>query len=80
MNIESRIKTLLVDQLGVNISDIKPHSNLINELGADSLDLAEIMISIEQEFKIEIPESRQWRMTTLKTIVNEIEKITGNHK
>ena len=51
-----RLKAILVDQLGVSDNDITPESSFENDLGADSLDLVEILMAFEEEFGIEVSE------------------------
>ncbi len=49
-----KIKTIIAEQLGVNEEEVKPESKLIDDLGADSLDTAEILMGIEEEFNVDI--------------------------
>ena len=50
-----RIKTIIVDQLGIDENKITPEASFIDDLGADSLDMVELIMAIEEEFEIEIP-------------------------
>ena len=65
-----KVKKIVVDQLGVNEADVQIDSTFIDDLGADSLDIVELIMAFEEEFEIEIPES-------YKRMVSIIEKATG---
>ncbi len=54
--IEDAVKSIIVDQLGVNESDVKPDSHFVDDLGADSLDTVELVMKFEEDFDIEIPD------------------------
>jgi acyl carrier protein len=54
-NIEQKVKNIIADQLGVGEDEIKPTSSFIEDLGADSLDIVELVMAMEEEFEVEIP-------------------------
>ena len=54
MSIEAKVKELVVEQLGVSADEVKPESSFMESLGADSLDITELIMVIEEEFNIEI--------------------------
>ncbi len=56
MGVEERVKEIIVEQLGVDAEQVTPQASFINDLGADSLDTVELIIALEEEFDIEIPE------------------------
>lgn len=56
MSIEERVKKIIVEQLGVKEEDVKPEASFIEDLGADSLDTVELVMALEEEFDIEIPD------------------------
>ncbi len=57
MSVESKVKEIIAEQLGINEEDISEDSSLSEDLGADSLDIVEIVMAIEEEFEIEIEDS-----------------------
>ncbi len=60
-----KIKEILIDQLGVDESEITPDASFIDDLGADSLDIVELIMTMEEEFGIEIPEEEVENLTTV---------------
>ena len=65
---EERIKSIIVEQLGVNEDQVSPDAKLMEDLGADSLDAVELIMEIEEAFEIEIPEEEAEKLTTLNKI------------
>ena len=55
-NVEQRVKKIVAEQLGVNEAEIKNESSFVDDLGADSLDTVELVMALEEEFGIEIPD------------------------
>ena len=72
--IEKRVREILAEQLGVDESKITPETNVIVDLGADSLDLVEVLMSLEDEFNVSIPDEAIAEVKTVKQIVEYIEK------
>ena len=64
-NIEERVANIVVDQLGVDASQVKPEASFIEDLGADSLDTVELVMAFEEEFDIEISDEDAEKMTTV---------------
>ena len=62
-NIEERVKKIIAEQLGVNEADIKNESAFVDDLGADSLDTVELVMALEDEFEIEIPDEEAEKIT-----------------
>jgi len=60
-----RIKKIIVDQLGVDESKITENSSFVDDLGADSLDIVELIMAFEEEFDIEIPDEDAEKMKTV---------------
>jgi len=70
-----KIKEILVEQLNVDESEIVPEASFIDDLGADSLDVVELIMSMEEEFGIEIPEDE---VESLATVGAAVEYIKAN--
>lgn len=69
-----RIKKIIVDQLGVDESKITENSSFIDDLGADSLDIVELIMAFEEEFDIEIPDENAEKMKTVGDAVKYLNK------
>ena len=69
-----RIKKIIVDQLGVDESKITENSSFIDDLGADSLDIVELIMAFEEEFDIEIPDEDAEKMKTIEDAVKYLSK------
>jgi acyl carrier protein len=72
-----KIKEILVDVLGANKDDIKPESKFVDDLGADSLDLVELIMSLEDKFQIEISDADA---ETIVTVQDALDYIAKNSK
>jgi acyl carrier protein len=71
-SIEAKVKTIIADQLGVGEDEIKPESSFIEDLGADSLDIVELVMAMEEEFEIEIPDEQAENIKTVGDATNYI--------
>lgn len=67
------VKEILADQLDVNVEDIELSTNLSDDLGADSLDAIDIVMTVEDQYSIEVPDEAIEGMKTVEDIVNFIE-------
>ena len=65
MSIEEKVKDIIAEQLGVKKEEIKLESSFIDDLGADSLDTVEVVMALEEEFGIEIPDEDAEKITTV---------------
>ena len=65
MTIEARVRSIIADQLGVSEEEIRPDSNFIEDLGADSLDIVELIMAMEEEFDTEIPDEEAENIRTV---------------
>jgi acyl carrier protein len=72
LEIFERVRTLTAEKLGVEPEQIKPEANLVNHLGADSLDIKELVMAFEDSFKVEIPDETIESMLTIQQVVNYI--------
>ena len=70
--IEQRVKKIVAEQLGVNESDIKNESKLVDDLGADSLDTVELVMALEEEFECEIPDEQAEKITSVQQAIDYI--------
>lgn len=70
-----KLRELLASQLGVDEDSITPETNILDDLGADSLDVVELISSLEDEFNIIITDERIREMTTVKDVVSFIEDL-----
>jgi acyl carrier protein len=75
-NIDQKVKQVIAQQLGLSISDIKPEQELVKDLGSDSLDLVEICMAIEDEFRIEIDDNDAAEITTVQQYIDYVTKVT----
>ena len=73
--IETRVKDIVVEQLGVNADEVKTDASFIDDLGADSLDTVELVMALEEEFECEIPDDEAEKITTVKEAVSYIESV-----
>ena len=76
MNIANRIKEIIIEQLRVNEEDVLPNASFTDDLGADSLDAVEVIMAIEEEFSIEIPDEKFENLETIQDIVDLVESLT----
>ncbi len=74
MAVAEKVKSIIVDELGVEESEVTPNARFIDDLGADSLDTVELVMRFEEEFSIEIPDEDAEKITRVKDAVEYIEK------
>jgi len=73
-NTFEQVKEVIVEQLNVSPEEVKPEANFVNDLGADSLDVVEMIMALEERFGIEIPDSEAEKIQTVQDVVNYIEQ------
>ncbi len=71
-DIESRVKAIVIEQLGVDESEVTNESAFIDDLGADSLDTVELVMALEEEFGTEIPDEEAEKITTVQLAINYV--------
>ena len=73
MSTLDKVKEVIIDKLGVEEDKIVPEASFVDDLGADSLDTVELIMQLEEEFGIEIPDEEAEKMTTVNSVVDYIE-------
>ena len=74
MSVEEKVKKIIVDQLGVSADEVTSEASFVEDLGADSLDLTELIMAMEEEFGIEIGDEDAQKILKVKDAVSYIEK------
>ena len=78
MDVETKVKEIVMDKLGVEDSQITPEASFTNDLGADSLDIVELVMGFESEFDISIPDEDAEKIGTVGDAINFLkEKVAG---
>lgn len=72
-SIEERVTDIVVEQLGLDRDKVTPGSKFVDDLGADSLDTVELVMALEEEFEIEIPDEEAEKITTLRDAIAYVE-------
>lgn len=72
-----KVKGIVSDQLEKEVAEISPESNFANDLGADSLDVVELVMALEEEFDIEIPDEAAEKIATVQAAVDYIAEQTA---
>jgi acyl carrier protein len=72
--VSERLKKIIVDQLGVDESEVVPSASFVEDLNADSLDLVELIMSLEEEFKLQISDEEAEKITTVQEAEDYIEE------
>lgn len=71
--IESKVKSIIVEQLGVKEDQVVPEAKFIEDLGADSLDTVELVMALEEEFGIEVPDEEAEKLQSVGDVIKYIE-------
>ncbi|CAM8622120.1 AcpP Acyl carrier protein [Candidatus Methylacidiphilaceae bacterium] len=72
-SIDLKVKDIIVEQLSVNAEQVTPEAKFIEDLGADSLDIVELVMAFEEEFGVEVPDSDAEKLLTVGDVVKYIE-------
>lgn len=71
-SVEERVKKIIVEQLGVNAEQVTNQAAFVDDLGADSLDTVELVMALEEEFGLEIPDEEAQKIATVQAAVDYI--------
>ena len=71
--IAERIKNIIVEQLGVGLEEVTPEASFIEDLGADSLDIVELIMALEEEYDMEIPDEDAEKIQTVQDVINYVQ-------
>jgi acyl carrier protein len=74
MSVEQRVKEIIVEQLGVEEGQVNPGAKFVDDLGADSLDTVELVMALEEEFSLEIPDEDAEKITSVGDAVTYIQE------
>ena len=77
MSVGDKVKSIIVEQLGVDADEVTPDASFTDDLGADSLDIVELVMAFEEEFGIEIPDEDAEKISRVKEAVSYIESQDG---
>ena len=77
MSVEERVKEIIVEQLGVETTQVTERAKFVDDLGADSLDTVELVMALEEEFSIEIPDEDAEKIATVQNAIDYIKKTLG---
>jgi acyl carrier protein len=72
MNAEEKVKNIVIEQLGVSADEVVPEASFVDDLGADSLDLVELVMVLEEEFGREIPDEDAEKIQTVQDAISYI--------
>lgn len=72
-----KIKSIIAEQLGVKAEEVTPESSFVDDLGADSLDTVELIMALEEEFNIEIPDEDAEKMSKVSDVIKYIDEKTA---
>ncbi len=76
-DVTSKVTKIIVDQLGVSADEVKPEAKFVDDLGADSLDLTELIMAMEEEFNIEIADDDAQKIQKVQDAIDYIEAKKG---
>ena len=74
MAVSDKVKSIIVEQLGVDEEEVTPDASFVYDLGADSLDTVELVMALEEEFETEIPDEEAEKITTVQQAIDYVGK------
>ena len=74
MSVEQKVKQIIVEQLGVDESQVDNKASFVDDLGADSLDIVELVMAFEEEFSVEVPDEDAEKLQTVGDVTKYIEE------
>jgi acyl carrier protein len=74
MSVEERVKKIIAEKLSVDLEEVVPEASFVDDLGADSLDLVELIMSMEEEFDTDISDEDAEQITTVKDAIDYVHK------
>jgi acyl carrier protein len=74
MSIEDKVRKIIAEKLSVELAEVVPDASFINDLGADSLDIVELIMSMEEEFDIEISDDDAEKLVTVRNVLDYIQQ------
>ena len=78
--IEEKVKDIIVEQLGVNPEQVTPQASFIEDLGADSLDIVELVMAFEEEFGVEVPDEDAEKLTKVRDVTDYIKEKSSKQQ
>lgn len=76
MNIEKKIKHIIAEQLSISEEEVANEASFIDDLGADSLDIVELVMAMEEEFEMEIPDEDAEKLLSVQDVIDYVKKRT----
>ncbi len=76
MELLDKVKQIIADQLGIDEDEVVPDASFIDDLGADSLDIVELIMAFEEEFDLEIPDEDAEKIKTVQNVIDYIKNQT----
>ena len=74
---QDKVRSIIAEQLGVKLEEVTPQASFIDDLGADSLDTVELVMALEEEFGVEIPDEEAEKMVTVGDAMKYIDEKSG---